>query len=94
MYFMLATTDKTVCETASAGLCESLLSCHLNDIVIRTAATVLRTLMSVWLGESCPQQAGSWIVKMGEETRRSRARVGQREPPRARKESAGEHPRF
>lgn len=91
---MLAVIDKIACETASPGRFESLLSCHLYDVVIRATAAVLCTLMSVRLGQSCPQQAGSWVVEMGEETRWRRAGVGRGESSRPGEERGGEHPRL
>lgn len=81
MYFLFAMIHKIVCETSSPEGLESLLSCHLYNVVIRATAAVLRTLMHVRLGQSCPQQAGSGIVKMGEETGCSRAGVRRGEPP-------------
>lgn len=81
MNFMLTTTDEMICMKRPPGLVESLLSCHLYNIVIRATAAVLCTVMSVRLGQSCPQQAGGWIVEMGEETGCGGAGVRCRESP-------------
>lgn len=92
MNFLLTTTDEVICMKLPRGLVESLLSCHLYNIVIRATAAVLCTVMSVRLGQSCPQEAGGWIVEMGEETGCGGAGVRCRESPWPREERGGEHP--
>lgn len=70
-----------------------LLSDHLDDVVVGATVAVLRSVKLVRLSERCPQQAGSGVVEMGEETGRT-ARVGQGESPRAWEQGVVKHPGF
>lgn len=73
-----------------------LLSNHLDDVVVRTTAAVLRSMKLVRLGQRCPQQAGGGVVEMGEEAGGGAAAawVGQGETSRAAQQGAVKHPGF